>query len=107
MSYYRRFIHQFSEIARPLIHLTEKNIQFVWGAEQEESLRQLKHLLTQAPVLAYPTIGSPFILDTDASGVGIGAVLSQIQGGEERVIAFGSHSLSKAEKNYCAARREL
>ena len=107
LSYYRRFIPQFSEIARPLIHLTEKNVPFVWGSEQEESLRQLKHLLTRAPVLAYPLIGSPFILDTDASGVGIGAVLSQIQGGEERVIAFGSRSLSKAERNYCAARREL
>ena len=57
-------------------------------------------------VFSIPT-GSTFYLDTDASKNGIGAVLSQKQGGIERVIAYGSRSLTKAETNYCATRREL
>ena len=57
-----------------------------------------------APILGYPQTGSTFYLDTDASKNGIGAVLS---GGVERVIAYGSRSLTKAERNYCATRREL
>lgn len=66
-------------------------------------------MLTTAPVLGYPIPGETFILDTDASGTGIGAVVSQIQDGKERVIAFYSRSLTKAEKHYynCITRREL
>ena len=59
-------------------------------------------------MLAYPDFSRPFILDTDASDVGIGGVLSQVDGeGRERVIAYGSRLLSKAERRYCVTRREL
>jgi len=58
-------------------------------------------------VLAYPDPALPFILDTDASDVAIGATLSQVQDGEERVIAYGSRTLTKPERNYCVTRREL
>ena len=71
-----------------------------WGVEQHESFQELKRLLTTVPVLAYPVSEGEFILDTDASDVVIGAVLSQIQDGAERVVAYSSH-MSKAEKNYC------
>merc|ERR1711893_172930 len=60
-----------------------------------------------APILAYPDPSAEFILDTDASGYGIGAVLSQVQEGKERVIAYGSKALTKEERRYCVTRREL
>jgi hypothetical protein len=56
---------------------------------------------------AYPQLEGKFIVDTDASNVGIGGVLSQVQDGQERVISYYSKTLSKAEKNYCVTRREL
>ena len=59
------------------------------------------------PVLAYPLPNEKFILDTDASDTGIGAVLSQKQSGEEKVVAYASRSLTKAERNYCTTRKEL
>ena len=106
-SYYRRFIKGFATIARPLHKLMEKEEGFQWTTECEESFRELKNRLVSAPVLGYPRPEGKFILDTDASGFGIGAVLSQEQDGQERVIAYGSRSLSKAERNYCVTRREL
>ena len=67
---------------------------------------RLKYALTSAPILSFPD-GEAFILDTDASGFGIGAVLSQIQGQEEKVITCCSCSLTKPECNYCMTRKEL
>ena len=64
-------------------------------------------MFSHYPVLVYPDLTKPFILDTDASGVGIGAVLSQKQGGTERVVAYYSRVLTKSERNYCVTRREL
>ena len=106
-SYYRRFIPHFSEIAKPLIKLTEKDRAFTWSEEQEQAFSTLKTSLIESPVLSHPKSEGQFVLDTDASNEGIGAVLSQIQDGEERVIAFGSKTLSKTEKNYCITRKEL
>ncbi|MBJ4962376.1 Ty3/Gypsy family RNase HI domain-containing protein [Salmonella enterica subsp. enterica serovar Mbandaka] len=67
----------------------------------------MKQALSSAPVLGYPQPDQPFILDTDASNTGIGAVLSQVQDGQEKVIAYFSKSLSKPERNYCVTRKEL
>ena len=106
-SYYRRFIQGFSTLAKPLTKLTEKNQDFIWGPDQEAAWQGLKGKLISAPVLAYPDPKKPYILDTDASGVGIGAVLSQEQDGKERVIAYGSRTLTKEERRYCVTRREL
>lgn len=107
MSYYRRFVPKFADLARPLQKLTEKGRKFVWSKECEESFIKLKHYLTTSPILAYPTPNDRFILDTDASGFSIGAVLSQEIEGEERVISYASKSLNKAERNYCVTRREF
>jgi hypothetical protein len=64
--------------------------------------------LISAPILTFPQAeGSEFILDTDASDYAIGAVLSQVQDGRERVIAYGSRCLDKTERNYCVTRREM
>ena len=106
-SYYRRFIPQFSVIAKPLTKLTEKNQEFRWGPDQDEAWAELKQRLLQAPILSYPDPEAEFILDTDASAYGMGAVLSQVQGGQERVIAYGSKSLTKEERRYCVTRKEL
>lgn len=67
----------------------------------------MKTALTSAPVLALPRDGATYILDCDACDTGIGAVLSQEIGGEERVIAYGSRLFSDAERNYCVTRKEL
>ena len=106
-SYYRRFVPEFASIARPLIKLTEKSSQFEWTDDQEESWRILKEKLMSPPILKYPDPEVPFVLDTDASDFGIGAVLSQVQDGEERVVAYGSRVLTKQERRYCVTRREL
>ena len=106
-SYYRRFIKGFAVVARPLHKLMEKEERFRWTKECGESFAELKKRLVSAPILGYPRLQGKYILDTDASGYGIGAVLSQEQDGQERVIAYGSRTLSKAERNYCVTRREL
>lgn len=106
-TYYRRFVKSFSAVAKPLHRLTEKNTQFNWTDECETSFNFLKQALTTTPILAYPEPERQFILDTDASADGIGAVLSQVFDTEERVIAYFSKSLGKAERNYCVTRKEL
>ena len=106
-SYYRRFIKDFSAIARPMVKLTEKDVPFVWTEEQQKAFDTLKDKLTSSPILGYPESEGYFILDTDACDVGIGAVLSQVQNGVERVISFASRTLNKAERRYCVTRREL
>ena len=107
-NYYRRFIKSFALIAKPLQYLTEKNAPFEWTAACQKSFDDLRKCLASAPILAYPDHSKPFLLDTDASDVGIGAVLSQIQdNGSEGVIAYASRSLSRQEQKYCVTRKEL
>ena len=107
-NYYRRFIQGFAQIAKPLHRLTEKNTPFKWTSECQDAFETLRCKLVTAPVLSFPDCSKTFILDTDASDVGIGAVLSQVQdNGEEHVIAYGSRILSKAERRYSVTRKEL
>jgi len=106
-SYYRRFVPTFASIAAPLHALSAINQKFIWSSECEESFRRLKTALIWSPVLAMPNDCDPFLLDTDACDISIGAVLSQMQDGVERIIAYASRSLSKPERNYCVTRKEL
>ncbi|WVZ49367.1 LOW QUALITY PROTEIN: hypothetical protein U9M48_000734, partial [Paspalum notatum var. saurae] len=94
--YYRRFIKDFSKIAKPMTSLTKKNAKFVWGPKCEDGFRELKKLLTTAPVLAQPDVTEPFDVYCDASSQGLGCVLMQ----EGRVIAYASRQLRKHEANY-------
>ena len=70
-SYYWRFIQGFSGVANPLFALTRKNAEYHWTLVCQEAFEHLKQLLTEAPVLAFPTFDRGFILDTDASGSGL------------------------------------
>ena len=106
-SYYRRFVKGFAGIAAPLHALTGKSAKFEWNEACEEAFLELKQRMRSTPILTYPTKTDNFVLDTDASSEAIGAVLSQIQDGEERVLAYFSRKLSKAERNYCVTRQEL
>lgn len=128
LGYYRTFIQDFSRLARPLFKLieipSESNLgasptrpnktklkcsksgqlsskaPVEWTAEHRTVVSRLVDMLTSPPILAYPDFNLPFVLHTDASNEGLGAVLYQQQGDKLRVIAFGSRTLSPAEKNY-------
>jgi hypothetical protein len=84
--YYRRFIPNFSKIAKPMTQLLEKEAKFKWSPQCEEAFLTLKKLLTTAPVLAQLDIEKPFNVYCDASGMGIGWVLMQ----DGRAIAYAS-----------------
>lgn len=76
-SYYRRFVKDFAEIAKPLHNLIKKDSRFKWTPEHQQTFDALKQALTSPPVLAFPDYDKPFILHTDASDHSIGAILSQ------------------------------
>ena len=106
-SYYRRLVPCFSSVAQPLYGLTLKDVPFVWTSDCEATFTRLKTVLMQAPVLAYPQFGRDFLLKTDASGVRLGAVLSQKQDdGTIRPIAFASRTLQRHGKNYSISELE-
>ena len=105
-SYYRHFVHGYTSIAKPLHELTESGKGFLWTEDCNEAFQTLKENLITAPNLAYPTLDGQFILDTEASGVAIGGVLSQVPEGMKRVVAY-SRALKKAERNYCVTRQVL
>ncbi len=83
-SYCRKFLSKFADIAQALHQLTRGGQMFSWSAEAEQAFVQLKHVLTSAPVVAYLDPDGQFILDTDASSLAVGTVLSQLQGGRTR-----------------------
>jgi len=105
--YYRRFVKDFSSIAVPLYGLTQKGAEFCWTAECQEAFDELKRRLTSEPILALPTDDGTYVLDTDASDFGLGAILSQDQNGQEKVIAYESRTLGKSEQKYETTRKEL
>ena len=106
-SYYRRFVPNFSKIASPLQALTRKAVEFEWSSGCEMSFQALKEKLTSAPLLAYPSFRRPFVLETDASIAGVGAVLSQLQDdGLLHPVAYASRSLTPSERNYAITELE-
>lgn len=94
-------------IAEPLHDLTKKNVTFIWNDYCKNVFHRLSRELSTNPVLAHPDFDQEFLLDTDANNETVGAVLSQIQNGVERCVAFASKSLSKSERKYCVTRKEL
>jgi predicted aspartyl protease len=106
-SYYRKWIRDFASIAAPLHELMRKGERFEWNTLRQAAFEQLKMCLTTAPVLGTPRDVGTFYLDTDACDQGLGAVLSQEQEGELRLVAYASRSLTRAERVYCTTRKEL
>ena len=107
IGYHREFVKKLADIAEPLYKLMKPKAKFVWDADCQKSFEELRTVLETAPVLAYPDPKLPFILDVDASNVGIGAELIQVVDGVERVVAYASNRLTPAQRNYCTTRREL
>ena len=106
-SYYRHFIPLFSRVAGPLCALTRKDVPFEWSSACEDAFMQLKALLTRAPILAIPNFSRDFHLETDASGLGLGAVLMQEQDdGTMKPLAYASRTLQQHEENYGATEME-
>ena len=113
-NYYRKFIKDYAKVARPLNELisgdnAKKKRQLVqWNEKCQEAFEKLKQICMNSPVLAYADYQKPFVVHTDASTLGLGAVLSQRQeDGKERVIAYASQTLNKAEQNYDAHKLEF
>ena len=94
--YYRRFVKDFSTIAKPLSMLTHKNVKFEWSNACERSFQVLKEKLVTAPILTLPEPGKHFTVYSDASCVGLGCVLMQ----DGKVIAYVSRQLKTHEQNY-------
>lgn len=104
--WYRRFIPNFSLITAPLSEMTKKGRKFEWTIEAENALQTIKNVLISKPVLANADYSKPFIIQTDASDLGMGGILVQGEGSEERVIAYTSAKFSNAQRNYQTTERE-
>ncbi|GJT20742.1 putative reverse transcriptase domain-containing protein [Tanacetum coccineum] len=101
--YYRRFIKNFSKIAKPLTSLTQKNQKYEWGEKQEEAFPTLKDNLCNAPILSLPDAVEYFMVYCDASNQGLGCVLMQ----RDKVIAYVLRQLKSHRKNYMTHDLEL
>ncbi len=110
-SYYRHYIPNFASVATPLTGLTKKDGKLIWDDDCEQAFLALKKAPVQPPVLAYPTREGPFVLSTDASDPGMGAVLEQEQEEDGRVvkkaIAYVSKTLNASQQRYYTTNKEL
>lgn len=118
--YYRRFVKNYARIVKPLNDLLighptnraakkskRKSTPWVWGEKQQQAFETIIERLTSPPTLGYADFSKEFIVNTDASLDGLGAVLYQVQDGKERVIAYASRGLRASEKNYAAHKLEF
>lgn len=120
--YYRRFIKDYAKIVKPLNDLLvghpthtpvskkkkkKSSVLWEWGEAQQCAFNTIKEKLSSPPVLAYADFSKPFVLHTDASTEGLGAVLYQVQDGQEKVIAYASRGLRKSERHYPAHKLEF
>ena len=108
IGYYRSFVPNFAAIAVPLTDLTKKGTpeKLIWTEAQEQAFQILKSYVCVQPVLRLPDISKPFIIQTDASADGIGAILLQEDDQTKRPVAFASKKLLPREKNYSTIERE-
>uniref|UniRef100_A0A7N8YQF8 Gypsy retrotransposon integrase-like protein 1 n=1 Tax=Mastacembelus armatus TaxID=205130 RepID=A0A7N8YQF8_9TELE len=108
-NFYRRFIRNYSGVAAPLHRLTSSKVRFGWTPDAQETFDRLKELFTTAPILKFPNVDLPFLVEVDASDTGVGAVISQKDPADSLVhpCAFFSKKLSPHERNYDVGNKEL
>ncbi len=108
-NFYRRFIRNFSQLAAPLTALTSPRTTFRWSDTAEAVFTKLKSRFVSPPILIAPDPSRQFVVEVDASEVGVGAVLSQRSSTDDKMhpCAFLSHCLSPTERNYDIGNREL
>ncbi|GFT90397.1 retrovirus-related Pol polyprotein from transposon 297 [Trichonephila clavipes] len=100
--WYAKFIKNYADICEPLYNLKRKLKRFIWSIEAQKAFDAVKAAITKAPVLKFPDFKKPFELFTNASSIGVGAVLNQ----EQIPVVFASRTLSAAERNYTVTERE-
>ena len=105
--FYRRFIRDFSKIAKPLYKLLEKDAKFEWDAECQERFKELKEYLTTAPIVRAPDWHLPFKVMCDASDLAVGAVLGHRVEGKPYVVYYVRKTLNEAQRNYTTMEKEL
>ncbi|KAF8756360.1 hypothetical protein RHS01_04300 [Rhizoctonia solani] len=107
-NFLRRFVANFSHIARPLHNLVKKDTPWKWETREQEAFQNLKDAITGAPVLCHADLPKPYFLETDASGAALGSILSQRQeDGRLHPLGFLSESFKGAEQNYDTHDKEL
>lgn len=105
-SWYRRFIPNFASLVSPICNLLRKNSPFVWSETCKSAFETIKEYLVSSPVISCPDFDKPFIIQTDASDYGLGAVLTQDFPDGEHVVSFISRSLTKSERKFSATEKE-
>ena len=106
-SYFRNYVKNYASLVAPLTRLTKKGASLQeWGWKQKEAVDTVKQILSSPPILAYPDFTQQFHVATDASDIGIGAVLSQFAGKIERVICHASRALAEGRRNLTRLKRK-
>ena len=105
--FYRRFIKDFSKIAKPLYKLLEKDAKFYWEKDCQKSFEEMKSHLTTAPIVREPNWQLPFEVMCDASDISIGAVLGQRENGKPHAVYHSRKTLNEAHRNYTTTEKEL
>lgn len=106
ISWYRRFLKNLATIAEPITRLLKEDQVWIWSEEQEKAFAEIKNQLTSPPVMSHPDFNLKFTIQTNASAVGLGAVLLQVQNGQEKVIAYASRTMTRSERKWSLTERE-
>jgi len=108
INFYRRFIKDFSTIARPLHDLTKDKAKWIWDEECQQAFNKLKEVICSEPILVHPDPDKPYMIECDASSFALGGILSQKQdNGKWHPVSYLSHSMDKSQRNYPIYDKEL